>query len=227
MYTPANPFDFLMSGGFRSYNKTPDKQQSFMYAFNPYYDNGNGQTGQLQYLTTNNQGALRVDIGTGINISANITGLAVTVSNPIAVTGGQIDVNGFSTLTGQVAVIQTQLASLTGTVSSKWQKTKTAGYATVYGAITGSLLVNKVQGYTKTVVQPSFIQLFDAAAAPVPGAIPDFIVSVQTVNNWFIDLAEAGVQFNNGLQIVNSSTPDVYTALGASDFIANVVYKNA
>lgn len=224
-YNPANPFDFMFSGGNRSYNKVGDQKQTvFNQVFNPHYDNGAGISGQWQPITTDDQGALRVNIGTGINVTATITGLTMALDN-VAVTGGNIDVNGFSTLTGQVAQLQTAVNTLTGTVSSKWQKIKTAGYATVFGAVTGNHLINKVQGYTKTTTQPSYIQLFDSSVAPINGAIPDFIVSVQTVNNWFIDLAEAGVEFTNGLQIVNSSTPDSYTALGASDFIASVVYK--
>lgn len=224
-YSPANPFDTLFSGANRSYNGMDTKQVGFNQAYNPYYSNGSSSnpiTGQWQPITTDSQGAIRVNIGTGITVS--VTGVETIVGN-VAVTGGQIDVNGFSTLTGQVAQLQVQVAALTGTLTSKWQKSKTAGFATVYGAVTGNVLINKVQGFTKTSAQPSYIQLFDTGVAPSAGSTPDFVVAVQTNNNYFLDLAEAGVQFNNGLQVVNSTTPDVYTALGAADFTSSVVYK--
>lgn len=218
-YNPANPFDFLFSGANRSYNKVgAQNQSSFGLVYNPFYDNGAGVTGQWQPITTNNQGALRVDIGTGIQISATV--------DDIAITGGNINVNGFDVLTGQVAQLQVAVNTLTGTVSSKWQKAKTAGFAEVYGAHTGSCLVNKVQGYSKTSTIPSFIMIFDKATAPTPGDVPDFVVATQP-NNWWINLAEAGVEFVNGLQIANSSDAAVYTPYGAQDFIANVVYKGA
>ncbi len=223
-YDPANPFDNLMSGGFRSYNGAPANTQSMSYAFNPYYRDDKGHTGQLQLLTLNNEGALRVDIGTGISISANITGLGVTVNNPIAVTGGQIDVNGFSTLTGQVAQLQVAVDSLTGTISSKWQKTKTAGYADVYGALTGNCLVSTIQGYSKTSTIPSFIQVFDSATVPATGSNPDFVVATQT-NNFFVNLPDAGVEFMQGVQIVNSSSADSYVPYGSADFVSSLVYK--
>lgn len=110
-------------------------------------------------------------------------------------------------------------------MASKWQKVKTTGYVATFSASATPCLVNKVQGFTKTSTQPSYIQLFDSATTPVAGANPDFVVAVQSNNNYFLDLAEAGVEFLNGLQIVNSSTPDVYTAIGASDFIASIVLK--
>ncbi len=227
-YNPANPFQDMFSGGNRSYNQAPSKESSFGLAFNPYYVAG-AQSGQWQPITTNDQGALRVDIGTGISISANISGLSVTVGN-VAVTGGQIGitgdvtVNGFSTLTGQVAQLQVAVDALTGTLTSKWQKTKNVGFASVYGAVTGSALVNKIQGYSQTTDVPSFIQVFDSATAPNSGDAPDFVVSVQK-NNWFIDLAEAGVEFTQGVQVVNSVTPDIYLGGSTEDFIASVIFK--
>lgn len=148
--------------------------------------------------------------------SISISGVTLAVDQLESI--GTSGVAYQAAISGQAAVLVTE-------ATNRWQKTKTNGYATVFGAITGSTLINKVQGYTKTITQPSFIMLFDTNAIPATGSVPDFIVSVQTENNWFLNLAEAGVQFNNGLQIVNSSTPDVYTPIGASDFIANVVYK--
>lgn len=202
-FAPANPFDFMFSGGNRSYNKVGDtKQTNFNQVFNPYYVNG-AISGQWQPITTNAEGALRVDIGTGITVVANAT-----------FTGGN------------VTVVNSAPIAVTGTVTSAtWQKTKTIGYVGTFNAASSAVVVNKVQGFTKTSTQTSFIQLFDSAATPAPGANPDFVVAVQTNNSWFIDLAEAGVSFALGLQIVNSSTPDVYTAVGAADFIASVVYK--
>jgi hypothetical protein len=217
-YNPANPFAILMSGAERTFNHLPNQQYAaFNYAYNPYADNGNGVTGQHQLLTTNDQGALRVDIGTGIQISATV--------DDIAITGGQINVIGFSTLTGQVAQLQVSVDAIADTVTTKWQKVKTTGYVDTFNASATPKLVNKVQGYTKTITQPSFIQLFDSATTPTAGAVPDFVITVQTTNNWFLNLAEEGVEFTAGLQIVNSSTPDVYTALGAPDFIASAVLK--
>lgn len=218
-YDPANPFDVQFSGGNRSYNKADTKQTSFGQVFNPHYFNGsvnNPITGQWQPITTNEAGAIRVDIGTGIQINATV--------DDIAITGGQINVIGFSTLTGQVNTLIAAVATLTG--STQWSKTRTAGFASVYGAVTGSVLVNKVLGYSKTATVPGFIQLFDLAAAPTPGAIPDAMIAVQNTNNWFVDLAENGVRFNNGLQVVNSLTPDTYTSTAVADFTCTVIFKS-
>jgi hypothetical protein len=200
-FDPANPFDFMFSGGNRSYNKVGDsKQTTFGQVFNPYYVNG-GISGQWQPATTNNQGALRVDIGTGVSIAATFTG-------------------------GNVTVVNSAPIPVTGTVTAAtWSKTKTVGYVATFSASAVPCVVNKVQGFTKTTVQPSYLQLHDSAATPSAGATPDFVVAVQSNNNFFADLAEAGVTFTNGLQVVNSSTADIYTAIGASDFICSVVYK--
>jgi hypothetical protein len=215
-YDPANPFSVLMSGAERTYNHLPNQQYAaFNYAYNPYADNGNGITGQHQLLTTNNQGALRVDIGTGVNIQATITGLEVQLDN-VTVTGGNIN----------ATIINSAPIAVTGTVNpTVWQKAKTAGYVSTFNVSASACVVNKVQGFTKTTTQPSYVMLFDLAATPTAGANPDFVVAVQTNNNYFLDLAEAGVAFTNGLQIVSSSTPDVYTSIGTPDFICSVVYK--
>lgn len=213
----------MLSGGFRSYNGAPVNSQSMSYALNPYYRDDRGHTGQFQPLTTNNQGALRVDIGTGVNIAATITGLEVQLDN-VAITGGQINVIGFSTLTGQVAQLQTAVNALTGTLTSKWQKVKNAGYATVYSPITGGCLVSSLQGYSKTSTVPSFIQVFDSATVPATGSNPDFVVATQP-NNYFLNLPDAGVEFANGVTVVNSSSADVYVPYGTADFLTTLVYK--
>lgn len=202
-FDPANPFDYMFSGGNRSYNKVGDsKQTTFGQVFNPYYVNG-GISGQWQPATTNNQGALRVDIGTGISVTANAT-----------FTGGN------------VTVVNSAPIPVTGVVTSAtWLKTKTVGYVATFSASAVPCVVNKVQGFTKTSTQPSYIQLHDSASTPAAGANPDFVVAVQSNNNFFVDLAEAGVTFTNGLQVVNSSVPDIYTAIGASDFICSAVLK--
>lgn len=239
-YAPANPFSNMFSGGNRSYNSMDTKSVSFGQVFNPHYVNGT-ISGQWTPITTNDQGAIRVDIGTGINISATVTGVTVNIPPSTAVTG-------FVNVTGQVAitnpivpvsgVVQANItnavvavsgavqATVVGTVTAAtWGKVKSAGYVATFSASAVPVIVNKVQGFTKTNTQPSFIQLFDAAATPSAGANPDFVVAVQTNNNFFVDLAEAGVVFTNGLQIVSSSTADVYTAIGASDFIVSAIIK--
>jgi hypothetical protein len=202
----ANPFQHMFSGGNRSFNTVPNHNHAsphMVYGFNPHY-NVNGVTGQWQPVTTTDAGALRVDIGTGVQISATV--------------------DGFSTLTGQVAQLQTAVNTLTGTVSSKWQKAKTPSYSSTFTAVSAPCLVNKILGYSKTVQPESFIQIFDSASTPSAGAVPDFVAATQT-NNFYLDLAEAGVEFVNGVTIVNSSTADVYTPYGSPDFTASVVYK--
>lgn len=150
------------------------------------------------------------------DFSASISGVTVntTALETIATSGVAFQ-----------AAISGQTATLVTEATTRWQKTKTNGYVGLFSAITGVTLINKAQGYTKTTTQPSFLMLFDTGSAPVAGSVPDFVASVQATNNWFLDLAEAGVQFNHGLQIVNSTTADVYTPVGASDFTASVVYK--
>lgn len=247
-YSPANPFDLLFSGGNRSYNKFLDKQQVFTYGFNPAYDNGNSLTGQWQPFTMDNAGALRVNIGTGISISASVTGVNVTVPSSTAVTGvvavtggvtilnpslpvqvvNAIAVTGqlasdIGTVTGQLSALQISVNLLTGMV--RWQKTKTAGYVTGSTAVANSCLLNKVMGYSNTAQAQAFVQVFDSATIPATGSTPDFSTNVQPGQNWFIDLAENGVVFSNGVTVVQSSSPIQYVPYAAADFTVSTIYK--
>lgn len=234
-YSPANPFDYLMSGGFRSYNGVPSKQDAFIYGFNPQYDNGKGQTGQMQLLTLTNQGALRVDVGTGISINASFSGLSISVGN-VAVTGvtnvtGQVAItnpvlavtgNVQASLTGNVPVQVVNAIAVTGT---SWQKVSSSGYVSLFAPLSAtSCLVNKIQGISKTSTQPSWIQVYDGATGA--GCFP--VASVPTLQNnaWFIDLAEAGVAFSSGVTIVNSTDGVLLQQAGLSaDLFATVVWK--
>jgi hypothetical protein len=201
------------SSAFRAYSKPFDTNkgsQSFTQIFDSGYiwENGSNvtQTGAWRPLFASDFAAPNI----------SISGVTIAVDQLEAI--GTSGVAYQAAISGSTAILATE-------ATNRWQKAKTNGYSTVFNVSNVPTLVNKVQGYTKTTLQPSFIQLFDTGSAPAVGSVPDFIISVQTTNNWFLNLAEAGVQFNNGLQIVNSSTPDTYTPLGASDFIANVVYK--
>lgn len=203
-YSPANPFDYLMSGGFRSYNGVPSKQDAFSYAFNPFYDNGKGQTGQMQLMTLTNQGALRVDVGSGITVNATFTGGPVTIQNtaPIPVSG----------------VVQATV------VIPTYQKVSSSGYVSTFSPLSGPCFVNKINGISKTSAQPSWIQVYDGPTGA--GNFPVASVSVGTNNNWFLDLAENGVAFANGLTLVNSLDGVTINQSGlGADFFATVVYR--
>ncbi len=230
-YNPANPFANLMSGAERTFNHLPNQQYAaFNYVYNPYAVNG-GITGQHQLMTTNDQGALRVDIGTGINISANVTGVTVNIPPSTAVTGvvtvvGQVAVTGsvasnLDVVTGQLAAIQTQMATLTG--ATKWNKVASSGYVGAFAPLAASALVNKINGISKANATSSFILVYDGATGA--GNFPVASVATQPGNNWFIDLAEAGVQFNTNLTIVNSTDAISPVASGPADFFASVIYR--
>ncbi len=227
-YNPANPFSNLMSGAERTFNHLPNQQYAaFNYAYNPYAVNGE-ITGQHQLLTTDDQGALRVNIGTGINISANITGVTVNVPSSTAVTGvvnvtGNVNVEGFSTLTGQISVLQNQVASLTGVVAAKWQKVSSSGYVGSFSPVSGPSLINKINGVSKQGATSSFILVFDGNTGA--SNFPVASISTQAGNNFFIDFAEAGVQFNTNLTIVNSTDAISPVNSGPADFFASVIYR--
>lgn len=199
------------NNAFRVYSATFDAQKastSWTNIFDSGYvwnDSKNDRTGAWRPLFAS-------DFASNVSISGvtvNTTALEQIASSGVAYQAAT---------SGQTAILVTE-------ATNRWQKTKTNGYVGVFSAITGNCLINKAQGYTKTTAQPSFLMLFDTGSIPAAGSVPDFTAAVQTTNNWYLDLAEAGVQFNYGLQIVNSTTADVYTPVGASDFTASVVYK--
>lgn len=252
-FVPANPYESFFSGqGRRSYNNMPDtKQASFGYVFNPSYDNGNGLTGQFQPLTSDNQGALRVNIGTGINIAATITGISVSANSIVAVTGfvnvtGNINLTNpllavsgvvqanitnstlstnptgvvLNSISGQLVTLNTAIASLTGTISNRWQKVVTTGYANLFTPITGRCLINKVNGYSKTPLAPGFIQMIDGFAT----GINPISLAVQSGSNYWYEFADDGVEFSNGFAMWNSSDP-INVQTGLADFTAQVIFK--
>jgi len=220
--------------------------------------NGKPVTGAWIPTTATSDGRILVDIGTGIQISASITGVSVTVdntvliaqgqtgiayqagisgqlSNGIAVTGGQIAVPSvvnaissgnslLSTVTGQIAVLNTAVASLTGTVSSRWQKSSSNGYVSSFNPVTGHCLVSKVQGYSKASPFPAHILLYDGSSGA--GNYPAFSVPTTSGSSWFIDLAEQGVEFASGVNLINSSDAVLNVPYGTNDFFASVVYKS-
>lgn len=203
-YSPANPFDYLMSGGFRSYNAVPSKQDTFVYAFNPYYDNGNGKTGQMQLMTTDNQGALRVNVGTGISVSASLTGGSVTVNNtaPIPVSG----------------VFQATVNPTT------FSKVSSSGYVSSFSPLSGPSVVSKIQGISTGISQPQFILVYDGATGA--GNFPVASVPTQPNNAWFIDLSENGVAFNSGIVVTNSTNGISVTQAGLGpDFFSTIIYR--
>lgn len=252
-YNPANPFAYLMSGAERTFNHLPNQQYAaFNYLYNPYADNGHGITGQHQLFTSNDQGALRVDIGTGIQLSASITGVTVNIPPSTAVTGvvnvtGQIAITNpllavsgavqatvvnalaitgsvatnLAAVTGQLAAISAQMAVLTGATS--WQKVASSGYVGAFSPLASAALVNKINGISKAGATSSFVLVYDGATGA--GAFPVASVTTQPGNNWFIDLAEAGVQFNSSLVIVNSTDAINPVASGPADFFASVIYR--
>ncbi len=231
-YNPANPFAILMSGAERTFNHLPNQQYaSFNYAYNPYADNGNGITGQHQLLTTDNQGALRVNIGTGINISANVTGVTVNIPPSTAVTG-VVNVTGQIALTNPIvpvsgivqANITNPVVAVTGTINpTAWQKVGSSGYVGSFSPLGGAALVNKINGISKVGATSSFILVYDGATGA--GNFPVSSITTQGGQNWFIDLAEAGVQFNSTLTIVNSTDAISPVGSGPADFFCSVVYR--
>ena len=233
----ANPFTPLFTNGNRSYFSTFG-QQNGGPNFNLTFTTGTAYpSGQWIPLTSTDNG-LRVDIGSS-QVSASITGGNVTVVNTspipvsgsfsttvtvgdVAVTGGNINVNNFGTLTGQVSQIQTSLNSLTGTISSKWQKVSTNGYQQSI-VLTGHLLISQVQGYSNItgVSQEDFIQVFDDITQT--GNPVSSIITISR-QNWFIDLPSDGVEFNNGIFVGTSSDP-VLPIPADNTMFCTVIYK--
>lgn len=197
-----NPYNIYFSGQNRTYNAPIGHSEGMNYAFTT----GQGITGWTP-MTLTPEGALRVDAG-NISVSASVT--------------GGLDINGFSSLTGQVAQLQSAVNSLTGTVSSKWQKISTNGYQQ-YLALTGHLLVSKIQGYSNITGanQENFIQIYDNT---IQTGNPFQSIITISRQNWFIDLAEGGVEFVNGLYAATSSDP-VLPAPDESSMFCSIVYK--
>lgn len=221
-----------MSGAERTFNHLPNQQYAaFNYLYNPYADNGHGITGQHQLFTSNDQGALRVDIGTGINISANVTGVTVNIPPSTAITGvvnitGQIAItNPIIPVSGIVqANITNPVVAVTGTINSTaWQKVGSSGYVGVFSPLGGAALVNKINGISKIGATSSFILVYDGATGI--GAFPVASITTSPGNNWFLDLAEAGVQFNNVLTIINSMDAISPVSSGPADFFVSVIYR--
>lgn len=232
----SNPFQPLFSGGNRSFNQGFNHQHA-----NPVFgysmQTGVGFTGWVPNTLTD-EGRLRVDAG-NISVSSTFTGGNVNIINTepipvsgnfsttitigdIAVTGGNININNFDILTGQVSQIQTSLNNLTGTISSKWQKISTNGYSQNL-IITGHLLASKINGYNNITgnYQENFIQIFDDVVQT--GNPINTIIAVSR-QNWFIDLAEGGVEFYNGLTLSTSFDP-ILSQTGDNTMFASVIYK--
>lgn len=232
MYTPANPYDVQFSGANRSYNKVgAQNQTNFNMVYNPFYQTDAGITGQWQPITTDNQGALRVTIGTGLQISASITGVTVNIPPSTAVTGvvnvtGQIAItNPLVAVSGAVqATITNPVVAVTGTInSSVWQKVASSGYVGVFSPLAAPALVNKINGLSKAGATSSFILVYDGVTGA--GNFPIASIGTQPGANWFIDLAEAGVQFNTNLTIINSTDAITPVNSGPADFFATAVYR--
>lgn len=229
----SNPFIPFFSGGNRSYRAVSSQNNT---TFNYGFTSGSDFTGWIP-LTLNDQGALRVDAG-NISVSAAFTGGNVTVVNTapipvsgnfntsvtvgdIAVTGGNINVNNFNVLTGQVAELQTAVNSLTGTVSSRWQKISTKSYIQQFTPITGRCLINKINIYSNYTGAQTFVQIFDGLNQV---GVPDANLIVMGQNNAFYEFSDNGVEFNNGLTIGTSLDP-VNIQTGDSSIFATVIYK--
>lgn len=233
----ANPFQPLFVGGNRSYNATFG-QQNGGPTFGMTFSTGSAYPSGQWIPVTSTDNGLRVDIGS-TQVSATLTSGNVNVVNTapipvsgmfsttvtvgdIAVTGGNINVNNFDVLTGQVSQIQTSLNSLTGTISSKWQKVSTNGYQQSI-ILTGHILLSKANGYSNYTGsnQENFVQLYDATFQT--GNPVSSIITISR-QNWFIDLAEGGVEFFQGVVLATSSDP-ILPQTGDSSMFASLIYK--
>lgn len=121
------------------------------------------------------------------------------------------------------AAVSGQTATLVTEATNRWKKVSSSGYVSSFSPTVGSHLVSKVQGISKTTVNPGYILVYDGATGA--GNYPVASVAVSQNNNWFIDFAEAGVQFDNGLTIVNSSDGISPVQYGTPDFFTTVIYK--
>jgi hypothetical protein len=211
-------------------------------------EDGRAVTGIWEPTQATSDGRILVDIGTGISISASITGVTVnvppsfaitgvanitgvvnaTVINPIAITGnvnvvttGNLTVNNIDTLTGQVAQLQTAINSLTGTVSSRWQKVNSSGFVQSFNPITGHCLINKVNIYSQCPTTTNFIQFFDNTSQV---GIPDATLMVSSGANAYYEFSDEGTEFTKGLTVANSNSP-ISVSTGSADFYATVIYK--
>lgn len=147
------------------------------------------------------------------NISISGVTLAVDQLEDIGTSGVQFQ-----------AAISGQTATLVTEATNRWKKVNSSGYVSSFSPLANGALVSKILGYSNTATIPSFILVFDRPTVPATGSAPDFVCATQP-NNFFLNLAEAGVQFNSGLTLVNSSSPVVYVPYGQSDFTCSAIWK--
>lgn len=69
-----------------------------------------------------------------------------------------------------------------------------------------------------------FIQLHDAAALPADAAVPEIVITVPTVANFYLDFGVYGRQFTSGIIICNSSTGPTKT-IGSADCWFSLMYR--
>jgi hypothetical protein len=196
------------STAFRSYSKAFDTQkgvQGFTHLWDNSWEWVNGsnvvQTGAWRPL-------LATDFSTSISgVTVNTTALETIATSGVAFQ----------------AAVSGQTATLVTEATNRWKKVSSSGYVSSFSPTVGSHLVSKVQGISKTTVNPGYILVYDGATGA--GNYPVASVAVSQNNNWFIDFAEAGVQFNDTLTLVNSSDGVTPVQYGTPDFFATVVYK--
>lgn len=201
---------------FRAYARPFDTNkgvQSFTQVFDSGYvwENGSNvrQTGAWRPLFASDFQAPNISIS-GVTI-------AVDQLEEIGTTGVALQ----TALSGQVDQINAKLDTIVNEKTSRWQKVSTSGYVQNFTPITGRCLVSKVNGFSKCPQNTNFIQIFDGTSQ---AGVPDMNLAVASGNNFFYDMAEEGVIFENGFTIANSSDAvDIQT--GSADFFATIVYK--
>lgn len=145
----------------------------------------------------------------------------------ISISGVTLAVDGLESIGTSGVQFQTaisgQTATLVAEATNRWKKVSSSGYVSSFSPTVGAHLVSRVMGISKTTVNPGYVLLYDGPTGV--GNFPVASVAVNQNNNWFLDFAEAGVQFNNGLTVVNSSDGVSPIQYGTPDFFATVIYK--
>lgn len=202
---------------FRAYSKPFDTNKGTQ-SFTQIYDSG--------YIWENGSNVTQTGAWRPLFASDFVTSNNISVSG-LTITGVSIDTTALQQVTASgvafQAAVSGQTATLVSEATNRWKKVASSGFVQTFSPLVGSSLVSKVQGLSKTSVNPSYIQIYDGSTGA--GNYPVATINVQNQNNWFYEFSEAGVQFNNGITIINSSDAISPIQYGNADFFASVIYK--
>ncbi len=182
-------------------------------AFPHIWDDSLGVSGKWRPYSTAD--GANINITGGLNV--NVTGIDEVVAQQV-ITNRLIE-SGNSTLTGILQ--QLKDGGGTGGGPNYFKKASSTAFVQKFQAYNGKCAVTKVNGYSKTATDTSFIQIYDGldqTGLPVANLI------VQSGNNFYYEFGDGGVVFDNGITVANSTDP-IGIVTGAADFFVTVFYK--